>query len=309
MNLTPSTKLSVKLFTFYRKLQNVNESIQNLSKDVALTCAILRELGESLKQDEQSRLCSPEAYRTAQHVLKQCEEVLQQIQKMINKTGPSVKTRWQQAANKLRSVLNEPNVHQLRGNLERLKSTMFLLLNVIMNAGQIDTRTRKYVLPLKSIDDIPKKVRHSYDVPTMLHEQRALIESLLEEKKKIEANPSKSQAGDVDDANTNMSSIQSHANVFYPSYIFNSPSPLTYDTTVQMPPSPIVTDNNQELHEYDSLIKTMLREIDRYRYKLEQGRHARIRTGVLNIHSGKIVNFQRTYGPSVFRLFNNSLFE
>lgn len=152
------TKLSVKFFIFYRKLQNVNESVQNLSSDVTLTCAILRELGESLKQDELSRLCSPEAYRTAQHVLKQCEEVLQQIQKMINETGPSGKTRWQQATSKLKSVLNEPNVDLLRGNLERLKSTMLLLLNVIMYAGQIDTRTRKYVLPLKSIDDIPNKV-------------------------------------------------------------------------------------------------------------------------------------------------------
>lgn len=79
----------------------------------------------------------------------------------------------------------------------------------------------------------------------MLHEQRALIESLLEEKKKIVVNPGKSQAIDVDDPNTNMSSIQSNADALYPSYIFNSPSPLTYDTTVQMAPSPVITDNNQ----------------------------------------------------------------
>lgn len=142
------TKLSVKLFTFYRKLQNVNQSIQSLSSDVALTCAILRELGESLKQDEQSKLCSPEAYRTAQHVLKQCEGVLQQIQKMMNESGSSGKTRWQQATSRLKNVLNEPNVDLLRGNLERLKSTMLLLLNVIMYAGQIDSRTRKYGIPL-----------------------------------------------------------------------------------------------------------------------------------------------------------------
>lgn len=43
------TKLSVKLFSFYRELKGANESIQNLSSDVAITSATLRELGESLK--------------------------------------------------------------------------------------------------------------------------------------------------------------------------------------------------------------------------------------------------------------------
>lgn len=131
------TKLSVKLFTFYRQIQNVNQSIQSLSSDVALTCAILRELGESLKEDEQSKLCSPEAHLTAQQVLKQCEDVLRQIQEMINASGCSGKSRWQQATTKLKNVLNEPKVGLLKGSLERLKSTMLLLLNVIMFASQV----------------------------------------------------------------------------------------------------------------------------------------------------------------------------
>lgn len=131
------TKLSVKLFTFYRQVENANQAIQSLSSDVALTCAILRELGESLQEDEHSKLCSAEAYRTAQHVLNQCEEVLKKIRQMIDDSVCSAKSRWQQAASKIRNVLNEPNVDLLKDNLERLKSTMLLLLNVIMYAGQI----------------------------------------------------------------------------------------------------------------------------------------------------------------------------
>ncbi|KAJ5905721.1 uncharacterized protein N7473_002637 [Penicillium subrubescens] len=131
------TKLSVKLFSFYRQIQNADKAIQHLSSDVALTCAILRELGDSLKQDEQSKLCSPEAHLTAKQMLKQCEEVLQQIQNMIDESRAPCKSRWQQATNKLRNVLNEPDVNLVRGNLERLKSTMLLLLNVVMFAGQL----------------------------------------------------------------------------------------------------------------------------------------------------------------------------
>lgn len=131
------TKLSVKLFTFYRQIQNVNQSIQSLSSDVALTCAILGELGERLKDDEQSKLCSPEAHLTAQQVLRQCEDALRQIQEMVNTSDCAGKSRWRQATTKLKNVLNEPNVDLLKGDLERLKSTMLLLLNVIMYASHI----------------------------------------------------------------------------------------------------------------------------------------------------------------------------
>lgn len=43
------TKLSIKLFTLYLQYKNANQSIQSLSSDVALTCAILRELGKNLE--------------------------------------------------------------------------------------------------------------------------------------------------------------------------------------------------------------------------------------------------------------------
>lgn len=131
------TKLSVKLFTSYRRMKNASQSIQNLSSDVALTCAILRELGENLESDEQSKLCSDEAFRTARHILTQCEEVVRQIQDMIKHADLPKKSRLQQAADSFRNVLLEPDLDPLKQNLERLKSTMLLLLNVIMYAGQV----------------------------------------------------------------------------------------------------------------------------------------------------------------------------
>ncbi|OQD62988.1 hypothetical protein PENPOL_c010G03014 [Penicillium polonicum] len=131
----PSTYQLLKRTTnSYVRIQNVNQSIQSLSSDVPLTCATLRELGESLKDGHHVKLGSAEAYPTAQHVLRQCEEVLEQIQTMIKESDCSGKSRWKKATSKLWSVLNEPNVIFLRGNLERLKSTMLLwLVNQIRN--------------------------------------------------------------------------------------------------------------------------------------------------------------------------------
>lgn len=133
------TKLSVKLFSFYRQAKNANESIQLLSNEVALMSAILRELGDNLKEEESSKLCSDEAFKTLNRVLDQCRDVLGQIQRAVApKDNPrQTLSRFQQVTGKFRLVLLEPSLDPLKVNLERLKSTMLLLLNVIMYAGQI----------------------------------------------------------------------------------------------------------------------------------------------------------------------------
>ncbi|CAG8182305.1 unnamed protein product [Penicillium nalgiovense] len=153
------TSLSVKLFSFYRRVKNANETIQLLSNEVALISAILRELGESLKGQEASKLCSDEAFQTLKCVLQQCRDVLRQIEKVVCMNEQSGKSRLQQVTGKFKLVLLEPSLDPLKTDLERLKSTMLLLLNVIMFAGKVRTH------------DIPND-----------QEQRALIEALLREK-------------------------------------------------------------------------------------------------------------------------------
>lgn len=136
------TKLSVQLFSFYRRYKNANESVQLLSNEIALVSAILRELGDNLKEEESSKLCSEEAFRTLRLVLTQCRDVLGQIERVVDGNDHPGKSRFQHVVVKARMVLLEPSLDQLKTNLERLKSTMLLLLNVIMYAGQI----RKYDL-------------------------------------------------------------------------------------------------------------------------------------------------------------------
>ncbi|OQE19678.1 hypothetical protein PENFLA_c018G01672 [Penicillium flavigenum] len=153
------TSLSVKLFSFYRRVKNANETIQLLSNEVALISAILRELGDSLKGQEASKLCSDEAFQTLKCVLQQCRDVLRQIEKVVCMNEQTGKSRLQQVTGKFKLVLREPSLNPLKADLERLKSTMLLLLNVIMFAGKV----------------------RNHDIPND-QEQRALIEALLQEK-------------------------------------------------------------------------------------------------------------------------------
>jgi hypothetical protein len=137
--------LSVRLFTFCRQVKTVNKSIQNISSDVSLTSTIMRQLAENLRRDEQGeeRLCSSEAFQTAQEMLNQCLYVFEEIETTIKPPVPKPESegsgRWRlkSAAERAGNALLEPYFNALIGNLERLKSNMLLLLNVIMYAGQI----------------------------------------------------------------------------------------------------------------------------------------------------------------------------
>ncbi|KAJ5542563.1 hypothetical protein N7535_004985 [Penicillium sp. DV-2018c] len=152
-------KLSVQLFAFYRQVKTANETIQLLANEVALVSAILRELGESLKEEESAKLCSDEAFTTLKRLLDESRDVLTQIERVVSANDLSGKSRMHQVAGKVRLALIEPSLNPLKTNLERLKSTMLLLLNVIMFAAKV----------------------RNHNSPN-LQDQRALIEALLQEK-------------------------------------------------------------------------------------------------------------------------------
>ncbi|KAJ5567563.1 hypothetical protein N7535_006869 [Penicillium sp. DV-2018c] len=128
-------KLSVKLCTFYRTVKVANRSLQDLSSDVSLTCSILNELGKTLEQDDQARLCSKEAFSTAQDVLQECRAVFQQIETAIEKYDQDTEAnRLRRGARKITAVFLGPNLDVLKSNLERLKTTTLLMLHVIIKA-------------------------------------------------------------------------------------------------------------------------------------------------------------------------------
>ena len=296
------TKLSVKLFSFYRQVKNANESIQLLSNEVALMSAILRELGDNLKEEESSKLCSDEAFKTLNRVLDQCRDVLGQIQRAVApRDNPRQLSRFQQVSGKFRLVLLEPSLDPLKVNLERLKSTMLLLLNVIMYAGQIRRLVGNLIFCLVCY----LLTKDSNKVPTLLQEQRDLIESLLKEKRDGDQKPSFSAelftlsdssttcAVQTDNQPTRQLELnQDNQQTLSSNSTISIQQQVTADTSAD-------DDNPPDLKDYNLLIKKMIREIDLCRCKLEEKRHSRIRSGVLNIHSGEIVRFQLEHNKPV----------
>lgn len=137
-------KLSITLYSFSETVSTAHSEIKNIARDVSLTSAVLEELGASLKQDDQAKLYSGSALRTAKEVVKECEGVFNDINYVMGKAMDSTSKRGIKkgklaltAIERLRWPFLQPKMEMLRGNLERLKSTLLLMLNVLSYARDL----------------------------------------------------------------------------------------------------------------------------------------------------------------------------
>jgi hypothetical protein len=132
-------KLSVKLFTFARKIKNTDKSISSISRDIAATRAVLHQLGNELKRNDRRCLCSKELVLTAQTLVNECNSIFAELDEALDDkkaTMPccSIIRSWREKA---RYPFLEPRIELLCTNLERLKRSLIVKLNVLIFAEQL----------------------------------------------------------------------------------------------------------------------------------------------------------------------------
>jgi len=76
-------RLSVKLFTFARKIKNADKSI-SISRDIAATGAVLHQLGNELKRSDQTRLRSKGLVLTAQTLVNECNNIFAELDEALD---------------------------------------------------------------------------------------------------------------------------------------------------------------------------------------------------------------------------------
>lgn len=134
-------RLSVKLFVFSRKIKSADKSIDTISQDIAATGAVLQQFGKELSKDENAQLCSKEAISTTQSLVDGCRKVFAELDDALDGrvSNNSVVTSWRQ---RLKFPFLEAQIELLRSNLERLKSSLLVLLNVLIFAAQVKRSVR-----------------------------------------------------------------------------------------------------------------------------------------------------------------------
>ena len=143
-------RLSIKLYTFGEIVASADRSVISISKDVSLTSGVLKELGQILDQDRETRTFSENAVETANGVVKECLEVFREMEDTLVKRLPNLGSgkegngeRVKRATvmlERLRWGYLQPKLQLLRSNLDRLKSTLLLMLNVITYARQVSEK-------------------------------------------------------------------------------------------------------------------------------------------------------------------------
>ena len=146
-------RLSIKLYTFGEIVSTADKSVISISKDVSLTSSVLKELGSLLESDAESQVFSMNAVQTADIVVKECLEVFQEMEAILVNKLPSLsgqdgtrgvvggkRSKATALFERLKWGYLQPKLDLLRSNLDRLKSTLLLMLNVITYARQISEK-------------------------------------------------------------------------------------------------------------------------------------------------------------------------
>lgn len=138
-------RLSLRLYTLGERVASADKSIISISKDVSLTSNILKELGQTLGNDRASRICCQQAIQTAGTLVKECLGIFEEVDQVLVKKSANIKSVEKEEEDRESAVqvlerLKWPsvkgNIELLTTNLERQKSTLVLMLNVIALAKQ-----------------------------------------------------------------------------------------------------------------------------------------------------------------------------
>ncbi|QKX55884.1 uncharacterized protein TRUGW13939_02983 [Talaromyces rugulosus] len=282
-------RVALKLCTFCHKVKQAEANIQNLSKDISLTCNVLRQLSDNLKQDDQIQLYSQNAFETAQEILDECGRIFRSIESAMDQDLPPFDTSFEtkksnpflKFSRKLNVVFKEPQLNVLQTNLDSLKNTMLLMLNVIIYTGQLKNR----------------------EIETSKTGQKELVEILAQQKhesdQKFERLTRAIEGVQLDDKNpVTINTVD----------VYDSDSPALPTKLAELAYRPEVTADQftlitSEIETYSALIKGILKRVQTTDALLATNRYERIKQAVLDAHARELRIFSTEYGEDGAQLF------
>ena len=135
-------RLSIRLYAFGETVASADRSISAISNDISLTSSVLRELGNAMNRDKEKSY-SKTGIKTAEAVARECSKVFQEMDSLLLKKVPQLHTMSSEGSSRATMMLErlrwpaiQSKVELMRSNLERTKSTLTLMLNVIIYAKQ-----------------------------------------------------------------------------------------------------------------------------------------------------------------------------
>ncbi|KAL8818282.1 MAG: hypothetical protein Q9191_007975 [Dirinaria sp. TL-2023a] len=256
-------RLSLRLYTYGETVAGADKAATTISKDVSLTSSVLQELGSQLRKDQESPICSENAIQTAEQIVQECLQVFTELDKVLERSITKMGAgKWTSTVKeKFKWPFLQPRIELLRSNLDRLKSTLLLMLNVIIYA----------------------RLRLEQSLPNPeIERQRDLVEDLARLKdeytKTFEPLALASESSSLSHETAGVAEA--------------SDAPHSPQESNSMP-------DHSTLHllHYCALINKLLEEVDCPVYRIEQEMRIRIRYEIVNTHKRETACLKDRYGP------------
>ncbi|KAK4500349.1 hypothetical protein PRZ48_008538 [Zasmidium cellare] len=130
--------LATTLYKYASTVKGAERDIKRIARDVKLTSKVLERTHEQLKADKQAQLCTDDALVDLEDVLEGCREAFQEVDDALNKSmKPSSGKTVISLAEKLKWPLKQDKLEVLRANLEKLKTTLLLMLSVFAYGSKV----------------------------------------------------------------------------------------------------------------------------------------------------------------------------
>ena len=140
-------RLSLRLYAFGETVSSADKSVIANSKDVSLASSVLKELGQILgkDQEESKSLCSKNPVQRADGTIKNCLRVFKEVDDIVVKRCPHLSQgdkarRATLILERMKWPLVQPRLQLLQSNLDKLKTTLLLMINVFIYARQASER-------------------------------------------------------------------------------------------------------------------------------------------------------------------------
>ncbi|KAK5527287.1 hypothetical protein LTR07_001059 [Exophiala xenobiotica] len=283
-------RLSVKLCVFSRKIKSADKTIDSISQEISATGAVLQQLGSELSKDENAELCSNEALATTRKLVDNCMSVFTELESSLDGCSPgsnSLVSAWKQ---RVKFPFLEAQIEVLRSNLERLKSSLLVMLTVLVFAALV--RSHRGIEVLK--------------------DHRALVETLIEEKNASERRYQQAQkhtsfnfcsfiAGGEGGSNEWQSaSILTVNTIAIPNH------EATMTTSQRKPPVSNTSSlpaglkyRAEEIQHHGAAVQSLLAEVDAFNRQIGYDFRDKLQGGILGAHWEQWAPLRQLYGEQV----------
>ncbi|KAF2027862.1 hypothetical protein EK21DRAFT_29659, partial [Setomelanomma holmii] len=155
-------KLSQTLYQYADGVATADARIKLIAKEIQLTSFIIDELGDVFKNDETSTLMSEKAMKMANETMKECSTVFAEVDATLKKSKKNTLGR-------LMLPFRDNKIELLRNHIEKLKSTLQLLMQVLTVAHQVAAKQldreaeAKQKAQIQELIELKKKSTKKYE--------------------------------------------------------------------------------------------------------------------------------------------------